>query len=449
MDLSHGQQHLPEIPQDTDKGRRMSAEGTQPRLTEIDLSDIGFWSRPAGEQHAAFAVLREQDRPVFFAEPKFPLLKQGPGYYALTRYADVVEASRQPEIFSNEPCSNTVVDMPKYMARYFGSMINMDDPRHARLRRIVSRSFTPRRLSALEDDIRRTAREIVDDMARRGPGDFVSGAAAQLPIRVICTMMGIGEGRHEELLAHTNVILAGYDPEYLGGEIDLSLTASVRMLGRWYSAGRRLHGLAMRLARTRRRRPSGDLTSALVHANMDGERLSTQELGAFFILLVVAGAETTRNAIAHGLKLLTDHPEQRALLMSDFERHIPGAVEEIVRFASPVIQFRRTLTRDYEMNGHRFRRGDKVLLFYPSANRDGTVFERPDEFDITRSPNPHVGFGGPGPHYCLGANLARQEIKIMFREVLHRFPDIRAVGEPTPLWSNFVNGIKRMDYEFS
>ncbi|WP_372506217.1 cytochrome P450 [Actinomadura madurae] len=171
-------------------------------------------------------------------------------------------------------------------------------------------------------------------------------------------------------------------------------------------------------------------------------------MGSFFILLVVAGNETTRNAMTHGLKLLTDNPEQRALLTEDFEAHIPGAVEEIVRMATPVIQFRRTVTRDHEMNGHQYRAGDKVLLFYNSANRDAEVFENPDVFDITRSPNPHVGFGGPGPHFCLGANLARQEITVMFRELFTRVPEIRAAGEPQMLYSNFINGIKHLPCTF-
>ncbi|KAA9373301.1 cytochrome P450 [Microbispora cellulosiformans] len=420
-----------------------------PDVSAIDLSDVGFWKLPYEERDAAFALLREQDDPVFFKELRFPLLKSGEGYYALTRHADVVEASRTPEVFSNEPCANTIVDMPGYMARYFGSMINMDDPRHARLRRIVSRSFTPRKLAELDGYISDTAREIVERVEGDGCRDFVTQVAARLPVRVICRLMGIAEDRHEEILAQTNIILAGYDPEYLGGPVDLSLLSTVRMLGRWYVAGRRLHRLASDLGRRRRKAPTGDLTSLLVHANIDGERLTSQELGSFFILLVVAGAETTRTAIAHGLKLLTDHPDQRKLLLSDFDRYISGAVEEIIRYSSPVIQFRRTVTRDHVMNGHRFRKGDKVLLFYPSANRDAEVFENPDRFDITRTPNPHVGFGGHGPHYCLGTNLAKQEIKVMLRELLRRYPDIRSVGEPDRLWSNFVNGVKHLSFEIS
>jgi cytochrome P450 len=186
----------------------------------------------------------------------------------------------------------------------------------------------------------------------------------------------------------------------------------------------------------------------LVTANSGGEKLTDQELGSFFILLVVAGNETTRNAISHGLKLLTDHPDQRALLLADFDAHIGRAIEEIVRLATPVVQFRRTVTRDYVLNGTPLKTGDKVLQFYNSANRDEAVFDRPGEFDISRPQNPHVGFGGPGPHFCLGSHLARREMTVMFRELLTRLPGIRAAGEPDRLLSNFINGIKHMDCTF-
>ncbi|GAA0376948.1 methyl-branched lipid omega-hydroxylase [Acrocarpospora corrugata] len=415
--------------------------------TGIDLSAIPFWGRPQDERTAAFRRLRELDRPVFCYENKVPFIKKGNGYYALVRHADVTEASRNAAVFSSEPASNSIPDLPRWLAVYFGSMINMDDPRHARLRRIVSRAFTPRILAKMEEDLRRAAGEIVS----RAPdsGDFVSEIAARLPVQVICDMMGIPADQHEEILQRTNVILANADAEYSGIAVDFDDAALNRRLPvargllKLIGAGRGLSLLAQRLGRERRRHPTGDLTSLLVNGE---ERLTTQELGSFFILLVVAGSETTRNAIAHGLKLLTDHPEQRELLLGDFETHVPGAVEEVVRYSTPVIQFRRTLTRDHTMNGQDYRAGDKVLLFYNSANRDEAVFADPDVFDVTRSPNPHVGFGGPGPHYCLGAHLARREITVMFRELFTRHPRIRAVGEPDYLLSNFINGVKHVGY---
>ncbi|GIH28557.1 methyl-branched lipid omega-hydroxylase [Acrocarpospora phusangensis] len=416
--------------------------------TDIDLSYIPFWARPQQERADAFRRLRQLDRPLFCHENKVPFIKQGAGYYALVRHADVTEASRSAGIFSSEPTSNSIPDMPNWLAVYFGSMISMDDPRHARLRRIVSRAFTPRILAKMEEDLQRAAAEIVG--RARGSGDFVQDVAARLPVQVICDMMGIPPDRHDEILRHTNIILANADAEYAGIPVDFSHPEApfqrwpvARGLLKLISAGRALSALARRLGRERRKNPTGDLTSLLVNGE---EHLSSQELGSFFILLVVAGSETTRNAITHGLKLLTDNPEQRELLLGDFERHVPGAVEEVVRYATPVIQFRRTLTRDHTMNGQDYHAGDKVLLFYNSANRDEAVFTDPDVFDITRTPNPHVGFGGPGPHYCLGAHLARREITVMFRELFTRHPGIRTVGEPDYLLSNFVNGIKHVDY---
>ncbi|MEV4168781.1 cytochrome P450 [Nonomuraea sp. NPDC049709] len=412
---------------------------------DLDLSQIPFWGLPQAERMEAFRKLRELDRPAFVPEQTVPFIGGGPGYHALVRHADVTEASRNAAVFSSEPCSNSIPDMPRWLSVYFGSMINMDDPRHARLRRIVSRAFTPRILSKMEEDLARAAREIVDRAIEEGPGDFVTQVAARLPVRVICDMMGIPPKFHDMVLRRTNVILGNADSEYTGIAPEFGRINVARGLVRLLHAGFSLNRLAARLGDERRRRPTGDLVSLLVNGE---ERLSSQELGSFFILLVVAGSETTRNAIAYGLKLFTDHPGQRELLLADFDGRIVGACDEIVRYATPVIQFRRTLTRDHEMNGTAYKKGDKVLLFYNSANRDESVFADPDTFDITRDPNPHVGFGGPGPHYCLGAHLARREMTVMFRELFTRLPDIRAVGEPDFLLSNFINGVKHLRYTF-
>ncbi|MBO2453940.1 cytochrome P450 [Actinomadura barringtoniae] len=419
---------------------------------EVDLSDLEFWGLPRRHREEAFTHLRALDHPAFFPELKLPFIKTGAGYYALVKHADVVEASRTAEVFSSEPCSNSIADLPRYMARYFGSMINMDDPRHARLRRIVSRAFTPRVLTKLEEDLQRTATRIVDDLIAKGPCDFVTEVAARLPVQVICDMMGIPEHLRPMVYDRTNIILGLGDPEYTGGRefINSGITRTGMLYGltMGMKAGYELNHLAMKLARKRRRDPGDDLVSALVSANVDGETLTDQEIGSFFILLVVAGNETTRNAMSHGLKLLTDNPAQRDLLLSDFEAHIAPTIEEILRMATPVIQFRRTLTRDHTMNGHDYKKGDKVLLFYNSANRDEEVFKDPDTFDITRSPNPHVAFGGPGPHFCLGANLARREITVMFRELFTRVPSLRTDGPPDRLYSNFINGIKHLPCTF-
>jgi cytochrome P450 len=255
------------------------------------------------------------------------------------------------------------------------------------------------------------------------------------------------------ILARTNTILGHTDPDYTGISKDVLLREgkprfldTIPALLRLASAGNDLRRLVRKLGTERLKQPADDLTSVLVNANPDGESLTPQELASFFILLVVAGNETTRTALAHALQFLTDHPGQRALLLGDFERHIPGAVEEIVRFATPVISFRRNVTQDCDLAGRSFARGDVLVLFYNSANRDESVFADPDRFDITRSPNPHVGFGGPGPHYCLGAHLARRELTVMLRELLTRLPLIHATGQPDRLLSMFINGIKRMPF---
>ncbi|MEU8796467.1 cytochrome P450 [Spirillospora sp. NPDC048819] len=422
---------------------------------DIDLSDLRFWARPLKERAEAFAVLRAQPGPAFNTLPKLPFLPQSPGSWALTHHAEVTEASRHPEVFSSEPSATSPADMPRWMDKYFNSMIDMDDPRHAKIRRIVSRAFSPKMLAKAEDDIAHRATRIVDELIEAGGGDFVSQAAARLPVEVICDMLGIPTRHHRRVVELTNIIVGYSDPEYVGATVEysggaakLGRLATLRMLGTVASAGWRLHRLAFQLGRERKGAPTDDLTSALVNANVDGERLSPREFAAFFLLLVVAGNETTRNAIAHGLKLFTEHPDQRELLLADFDGRIAGAVEEIVRFSSPVIFMRRNVTRDYELNGHAYRKGDRVTLFYWSANRDESVFTEPERFDITRSPNPHVGFGGPGPHFCLGANLARREITVMFRELFTRLPDITA-GEPDRLMSGFINGYKRLPCTFT
>jgi methyl-branched lipid omega-hydroxylase len=409
--------------------------------TGIDLSDIAFWGLPLADRAAAFARLRAEECPRFYPEPEAPFGDKGPGFYALVRHADVVEASRHPEVFCSRRGATNIVDLPPDFNEYFGSMINVDDPRHARLRRIVSRAFSRRLIAKFEDDVRRAAVTIVDDLLATGPCDFVPNVAARLPLKIICDMMGIPGQHYEMVLANSNVILSGSDPEFLSQDAD---EAAAQILG----AGQALVELVTGLGADRAQAPADDLVSALVTANIDGEQLTSAELASFFILLTVAGNETTRTALSHALMLFTEFPWQRELLLADFENRIEGAVEEIVRYASPVLFMRRTLTRDYSMNGQAYHQGDKVVLYYYSANRDEAVFADPGRFDITRSPNPHVGFGAAGPHFCLGAHLARRELTVMLRELLTRVPDITA-GQPERLLSSFVNGIKRLPCEFT
>jgi methyl-branched lipid omega-hydroxylase len=411
-------------------------------LDEIDLSDLAFWARPLDDREAAFEALRRHRPVAHFEDPEpppgvtVPVPLDGSGYYAVTRHADIVEASRDPELFCSGRGATSIFDMPTEFLEFFGSMINLDDPRHARLRRIVSAAFTPRMVKKIGDEVQRSASLIVDDVIEKGKCDFVTDVAAKLPLRIICNMMGVPEGDHDLVFRQSNVILGGMDSEYVpeGADVTMALL----------TAAQELTQLMEDLARHRAERPGDDVTSALVTANVDGEQLTHQELASFFILLAVAGNETTRNAISHGMRLLTEHPDQRAAWAGDFDALAPTAVEEIVRIASPVIFMRRTTTKDGTFGGTDLPEGAKLLLFYWSANRDMAVFEDPYRFDIRREPNPHVGFGGPGPHFCLGAHLARQEITVMFRELLGRVPDIHTTGDPERLLSNFINGIKHL-----
>ncbi len=419
----------------------MTSPHPAPILGDLDLSQNAFWEQPPALRHAAYARLRAMPSPPFFEAPESPFGTAERGYYALIRHADVAEASRNPELFASGPGATNIIDLPAEFNEYFGSMINMDDPRHARLRRIVSRAFTPKMIKKFEDDVQRTAADIVDDLLDTGPCDFVQHVSARLPLKIICEMMGVGDEHYAMVMKNTNIILSGADPEFISQDLNEAITQLL-------TAGQDLAELVTGLAELRQVNQADDLVSALATANIDGEQLTPAELASFFILLVVAGNETTRTAISHALALLTEHPDQRALLLADLEARIGPAVEEIVRYVSPVIWMRRTLTRDTVMNGHAYLEGDKTVLFYQAANRDESVFADPDRFDITRSPNPHVGFGSAGPHFCLGAHLARREITAMLRELLTRIPDIRAAGEPDYLLSSFINGIKHLPCEF-
>ncbi|MBI03737.1 MAG: cytochrome P450 [Acidimicrobiaceae bacterium] len=406
-------------------------------LAEIDLSNVDpFWSGPVADREAGFATLRRADPIRFFAEVETEFLPAGRGYWAITRHADVVEASRHPEWFCSGEGTN-ITDLPPEFREFFGSMISMDDPKHARLRKVVSAGFTPRMMRSLEEGVESTAAGIIDRVAARGSCDFVTEVAARLPLAIICDMMGIAPDRYDEVFHHSNVVLSQGDPEYIPPDAD----PLESLLG----AGAGLAAIMHETSESRRGGDGQDLTSLLVNAEVDGERLSADELASFFVLLCVAGNETTRNAISWGLHYLTKNPDQRALWQADIDGVTPTAVEEIVRISSPVIHFRRTVTTDgVRLGDHKFSAGDKVVLWYNSANRDEEVFTDPDRFDVTRDPNPHVGFGGPGPHFCLGAHLARWEIGVMFRQLLTRLPDIEATGEPDRLRTNFVNGIKHL-----
>jgi len=415
-------------------------------LDQIDLSDLDFWGRPWPEREGAFRTLRREDAKAYYDPPEldfetaleFPV---GPGYRALMRHADVTEVSRHPEIYRSGQGAVSMMDMPVEMLEYFGGMINTDDPRHARLRRIVSQAFNPRMVRSIEDTIQSVADDIIDRTASTGGCDFVVDMAAPLPLKVICDMMGVAEADYDAVFRCSNVILSMGDPEYVPEGTDPILA--------FMGAGAELTSLMEDIGKFRVEHPTDDLTSALVNANVDGEALSHAELASFFILLVVAGNETTRNAISHGLLALTEHPDQRARWQADVDGVAATAVDEIVRWATPVIWMRRTVSEETVLSGTELHPDDRVILVYSSANRDEDVFDDPYRFDVTRNPNPHVGFGAPGPHFCLGAHLARRELMVMFRELFRRLPDIESTGEPDRLRSAFINGIKHLDCTFT
>ena len=401
-----------------------------------------FWKRHRSEVEDDLARLRSQP-PKFF--PGFEFSDElasirTPGAWVVTRHAPLLEVSRNPQIYSSAR-GVTINDFPPEFNEYFNSIISMDDPRHARLRRLVSAGFTPRMLARLEDSVQDQARLIVDEVCERGECDFVTDVAARLPLRIVCDLMGIPASHHDFVFDQSNIILGAADPEYVPEFGDL-ITAIL-------TAGEGLSQLMEDVAESKVGIDTGDLTSVLVNAELDGERLTRAELASFFILLVVAGNETTRNAISWGLVYLTENPDQRRRWTQDFEGVAHSAIEEIVRIASPVTYMRRTALCDTELEGQKIDEGDMVVMNYLCANRDESVFDDPLAFDVRRDPNPHVGFGGPGPHYCLGAHLARREIKVMYRELFTRIGDIRATGEPELLASAFIHGIKHLPAEFT
>ena len=414
-------------------------------LDEIDLSDLAFWERPMAEREGAFQLLRRERPLAFFAEPDATLTSAiapppGPGYWAVTRHADIAEISRRPEIYCSSKGAVSILDLSEETVMYFTGMVSTDNPRHARLRRIVSAAFNRARIQSIEKSIEEVADRVIQQASTMGECDFVTEIAAPFPLEIICDMMGVPASQYAAVFRCSNIILSNGDPEYIPQGIDPVLV--------YVEAGQELTELMHELAALRADHPRDDLITALTTTNIDGEALTQAELASFFIMLLTAGNETTRNALSHALVALTEHPDQRALWQNDPTIAATG-VDEIVRWASPVNWMRRTVTEDTVLAGQELRQGDKVLLFYNSANRDESVFEDPFRFDLRRNPNPHFGFGAAGPPLCLGAPLARREVDVMIRGLLERLPDIEATGAPDRLRSSFLNGIKRLPCRFS
>lgn len=415
-------------------------------VESINLTDPDFWRLPLEQRQAGFAALRRHKPIAFFDEPEpAPVLgiPKGPGYWALTRYADVMEVSRTPATWCSGLGSTSVTDLSPEANEFFGSFIVMDDPKHKRQRGIVARRFTPRQLAKVLDNVTNVADEIIDGIIDKGEIDLVESVSVPFPLLIICDMMGIPRSEFQTVADATNKILGAGDAEFRTEEDPMQAA---------FNGALTLVALMQELAEHRRKNPSDDLTSQLVNADVGEDVLTPEELAPFFILLAVAGNDTTRTAISHGMHYLSQNPDQRRIWQQDLAGVAPTAVEEIVRYGAPVVFMRRTATRDTTLGGREFTKGEKVVLFYGSANRDEAVFADPDRFDVLRKDNPHVGFGGPGPHFCLGAHLARRELSVMFQKLFARLPDIQAIEQPElldPAAMPLVTGVKRLKVQFT
>ncbi len=414
--------------------------GTSRAYDPIDLSSRAFWSTTAAQREESFAVLRAE-RPVSWHPPVEDAMMPDPddrGYWAITRRADIVAVSRNNDVFLSGR-GVMFESFPVELLEASQSFLAMDPPRHTKLRKLVSAAFTPRQVRRIEDSIQANAKKIVEELREAGSGaDFVDLCAKELPIRTLSDMVGIPESERERMARATDAMVSWADSEYLDGRNPLELLFENQVY---------VHQVAGALAAERRARPGDDLISSLVNAEVDGDRLTDADVAAFFVLLSVAANDTTRQTTSHAIKALTDFGGERAWLMAAFEDRIGTAVEEFVRWASPVMTFRRTAATDFELGGQSIRAGEKVVMFYPSGNWDTEVFDHPERLDLGRSPNPHVGFGGGGLHFCLGAHVARAQLRAIFGELLRQLPDIEA-GDPTYVPGNFIHAVRSMPCTF-
>jgi len=398
-------------------------------VTPVDLSDSR--SYVAGVPHTWLAHLRRHDPVHWQDEPG------GPGFWAITRYDDCVTVNRDYERFSSAAQGTMPFEMgADEIAQQGLMMLNMDPPLHTRYRRLVNKGFTPRMVRDLEESIHRTADSIIDEVIEKGEADFVTQISAELPLQVIAELLGVPQEDRHRMFEWSNRMVGNEDPEYQD-QTELALTSAME-----------LYAYASELFAKKRIDPHADLMSALTTVEIEGERLSDMELELFFLLLTVAGNETTRNLMSGAMHAFFQNPEQWQRLLDD-RSLLPSAVDEMLRFVTPVMNFRRTAMVDAELSGTTIAAGDKVVFFHASANRDEDVFNNSNAFDVGRDPNPHIAFGGGGPHFCLGTNLARMEIRVMFEHLLDRLPDIRQDGEVLRLQSQFINGVKHIPVAFT
>ena len=405
-------------------------------LTDIDLASHDFYVDEV--PHWAFRLLREKD-PVHW-QPESP---PNHGFWAVMKHDDVDTVLNDPSTFSSQRAGVILEEMAPDELQARRSMMELDPPRHTRMRKIVSPLFTPRAVREYEGYCRDLARQILDRALERQEFDFVEEISAQLPIRVLARILGVPDDDTDQLIAWGDRMIGNADPEYTDAVVDKVDTSAYRLLPFRSPAAAELTAYGHRMAELREADPHNDLVSKLVLAEVEGERLTKVQFDNFFSLLVVAGNETTRHSITHGMLALIEHPEEMERLASDLSL-MPTAVEEILRWGSVTMQFRRTATRNTELRDVRISEGDKVVVYFISAGFDEEVFMDPYRFDITRNPNPHMAFGSGGPHFCLGAPLARMEIRVMFEELLPRLKRVELAGPISRLRSNFINGIKHM-----
>jgi cholest-4-en-3-one 26-monooxygenase len=382
-----------------------------------------------------FARMRSE-APVYWHEQPG---RSNNGFWVVSRYEDILEVSRVPEVFSTAAegvflSTGENVDQSDADATVGMLPINMDAPEHTAYRNIVQRAFTPRTIRNLEPRLEEFTHEIIDRALAKGEGDFVKDVAAELPLLAICELLGVSPGDRDAMFDLSNRLIGFDDPEFRTSPED-AIVASTEM-----------YMYADALAAARTECPADDVVTKLLQATVDGEALSKEQFDIFFLLLMVAGNETTRNAITHGMLAFFDNPDQWELFKA--ERPLHTAAEEIIRWAAPVIQFQRTALADHVLSGQQIKAGERVVIYYPSGNHDSTALPNADTFDITRQENEHVSFGGGGPHFCLGAPLARAEVRIMFNALADRIPDITQIGPPRYLRSMFINGIKELPVRY-
>jgi cholest-4-en-3-one 26-monooxygenase len=387
----------------------------------LDLCDRSRFA--GGPPHDAFRALREESPVAFFPEP------DGPGFWGVFRYADVVEVSRHPQQYASAPA--VFLQDPKDPVVSSEILINQDPPRHTKLRKLVNRGFTPRQITALEPHVRAIVVDLLDRAGAMGEFDLVHDLAVELPLQVIAELVGVPHDERHQVFEWTERMMSNDTDDTAAFEAD-SQAALAEMFA-----------YADRLAAERTNGDGTDLLSVLLRADVDGEALTQFEVDVFFMLLMNAGSETTRNLVTGGTLALFEHPDQRARLADD-PGLVPTAIEEMLRWVTPVMHFRRTAQADAVLGGQSIAAGDKVVMWYTSANRDEAQFPAADRFDVGRTPNEHVAFGAGGPHFCLGASLARLEARILFEELFTRLPTLAQAGDPVHLRSNFINGIKSL-----